>query len=144
MTFNNITKDTTCNCFIDTAEDITSTYARVLNKEKATDKDFLSKWEKNQRDTDCEVVCLLKGVSISKIADDSIKSKVIKYYSGIFKISPKYKKGILLFKFKKDAGVLKATPSRDNPDHNTLYKSDSFVLSLVEEIETCYLNPIVV
>lgn len=144
MTFNNITKDTTCICFDETAEDTVSTFARVLFKEKATNKDFFSHWEKNHRSDECGKICGLKGVSVSKISDTTVKDKIVNYYSSIFKISPNYKRGILLFKLKKDAGVYKSTKSRDNPQHNDLFKSDTFDLNLVEEVETCYLKPVVV
>ena len=142
MTFNNISKDTTCNCFDGALEDATSTFARVLYKETATEKDFFSHWEKNHRANDCAKVIGLKGVSVSKISDDTVKDKIVNYYSSIFKISPNYKRGILLFKLKKDAGLYKSTPSQDNIHHNDLYKSDSFALNLVEEVETCYLKPV--
>jgi hypothetical protein len=140
MTFNNITKDTTCNCFDGTVEDTVSTFARVIKNEKITDFDFRSYWEQNRRSSDCSEVCLLKGVSVSKINNDIIKNEKINYYKAIRKVSPKYKSGILFFKLKDDAGVCKSTPSRDNPQHNTIYKSDGFELNLVVEIETCYLN----
>lgn len=142
MTFENVTKDTTCNCLVGSSEDTDSTFARVLFKEKPTDKDFYSKWDKGNIDTDCEKVCGLKGVSVSKVGDETVKNKIVSYYSDIFKISPNYKRGVLIFKLKKDAGVIKPTPSRGNPYHNDLYKSDTFSLSSVEEVETCYLKPV--
>lgn len=142
MNFETITKDTTCNCLEGVAEDTISTFARVLYKEKASEKDFYSKWDKGARDTDCEKVCGLKGVSVSKVCDEEVKNKIVSYYSDIFKISPNYKRGVLIFKIKKGAGVIKPTPSRNNPYHNDLYKSDAFALSAVEEVETCYLKPV--
>lgn len=144
MTFENITKDTSCNCLDGAIEDTVSTFARVLNKESTTDKDFLSHWEKNHRPTECEEICGKKGVSISKIDNDTVKNEILNYYSSIFKMSPKYRRGVLIFKLKKDAGLVKPTPFTENPYHHDLYKDDAFSLGFVEEVETCYLTAAVV
>ena len=141
MTFNNITNDTNCNCFDVAAENVTSLFARVLKKSKVTDKDFFSHWERNHRAVECEKICGLKGVSVSKIDDNEIKGKIVSYYSEVFKVSPNYKRGVLIFKLKNDAGIFKSTPSKNNPYHHDLYKSDGFTLKLVDEIETCDLKP---
>lgn len=143
MTFNKVTQGSTCDCLNGTVEDTSSTYARVLNKESVTDSDFMSKWEKNHRSADCGKICGLKGISVSKIANETVKEKIVKQYSQIFKISPNYRRGVLLFKLKGTAAVIKETPSKGNEHHNDLYKSDVFELNLIEEVETCYLTPVV-
>ena len=140
MTFDNIKKDINCDCLEGTSESIFPYFTRVLNKDKATDNDFLSKWEKKQTHTDCAMICGLKGVSISRIINVTEKERILKQYSQVFKISPKYRKGVLVFQFKEGAGVTKETPSNNDKNHHTLYKSDGFVLNLIEEIETCYLT----
>jgi hypothetical protein len=141
MTFENLTKDTQCNCLIDASEDTTATFARVLNKDAATEKDFFSKWDKEHRGEECENICGLKGVSVSKLESDIVKQEVIGLYNQIFKISPKYKKGVLIFKFKNEAGMSKSTPDNTNRYHHDFYKCDNFSLNSIEQQEVCFLTP---
>lgn len=139
MTFDNINIGNSCDCINGLSEDTTSTYARVLSKDTLKPNDFKSKWDKEHRATECRSICSLKGVSISKIDNDAIKEEIIKYYTGIFPLSPKYKRSVYLFKLKEGAGVIKPTPSKDNKYHNDLYKSDLFDYNFIEEVENCDL-----
>jgi CRISPR/Cas system CSM-associated protein Csm4 (group 5 of RAMP superfamily) len=139
MTFKQITSDTSCDCLKEAFEDNTSIYSRLLKRDTVTDKDFLSKWEKNNRPEGCELTCLMKGVSINKIDSDEVKEKVKDIYRR-FKLSPKYKTGVLLFRLAPGAGVIRHTPSPDNPYHHTLYKSDEFSLDMLTPIDVEILN----
>ena len=141
MGFENITKDTPCDCLKDALLDTETIFARVLNKDTISDKDFYSKWDKGHTSELCEEVCGLKGVSVSKIENDAIKQEIIGLYSQVFKISPKYRRGVLLFKFKEVAGLLKPTPDEFNKYHHDFYKTDSFNLSLIEQSIIEFLNP---
>ncbi|MBL7920454.1 MAG: hypothetical protein JNJ40_09080 [Bacteroidia bacterium] len=142
MTFENITKDSKCNCLESTFEDTESLYARVLRKQTFDDKDFLTKWEKEHRHDDCETVCSdLKCLSISKVDSDAVKEEIVNIYKKIMNLSPKYKKGVLLFKIKEGAGVYKKTPFDDNPYHHDLYKSDAFSIDSIINSGIEILNP---
>jgi len=141
MTFENITNDTPCDCLSETFVDNSTFYARVLSKEALADKDFLSKWDKGTTSQDCEEACGLKGISISKIENDTVKEEVINLYSQVFKLSPKYRRGVLLFKINVDAGVVKYTPDDTNKYHHDFYKADGFALSSIEPSVVEFLRP---
>lgn len=142
MTFERLKNEEPCDCLKDTFQDSINLFARVLNKETVADKDFLSKWDKGNTSEDCEELCGLKGVSISKIENDGVKEEIITLYSQVFKLSPKYKRGVLLFKFKVDAGVLKFTPDDTNKYHHDFYKADGFTLSSIEHTGIEYLKAV--
>jgi hypothetical protein len=143
VTFNNIINGTTCDCLKDTFADESNTYARVLNKETLVEKDFLSKWDKGRTVAEtCEEICGdLKCLSVSKVENDAVKQQIVDLYSQIMNLAPKYKRGVLLFKFKVDSGVLKYTPDERNKYHHDFYKSDGFTLEHIEPFTVELLKP---
>lgn len=140
MTFENLKKGVPCDCLQNTFEDTASMFVRKINKERVKENDFKSKWEKNEELTiDCNKICALKGVSISKIDEES-KPALIQNYLEVFPISPKYKPNLYLFKFKEKAGLIKSTPSKNIINHNDFYKCDDFSLMKLEELEIISLG----
>lgn len=141
MTFDNIANNDPCNCLKDSFQDNSTLYARVLTKDTVADKDFMSKWDKDHRSEICEEVCGLKGVSVSKIESDTVKNEIITLYSQIFKLSPKYRRGVVIFTIKPDGGVLKYTPDEKNKYHHDFYKADGFTMDLITTTDIAYLTP---
>lgn len=140
MTFENINKGVPCDCLQNSFEDTTSYFVRKINKTEVRDADFKSKWEKNEEKiNDCAKICALKGVSISKIDEDT-KPVLIQNYLEIFPISPKYKPNLYLFRFKEKAGLIKSTPSKNIINHHDFYKCDDFSLTKLEELEIIALE----
>jgi len=142
MTFENIVDNLPCDCLKDSFEDNVAKYARALNKDILAEKDFMSKWDKQHRSDLCDEVCGLKGISVSKIENDEVKNEIVTYYSKIFKLSPKYRRGVVIFTIKPNGGVLKYTPIDDNKYHHDFYKADGFTLDLIEAAGVEYLSSV--
>jgi hypothetical protein len=133
--FTELNRDTDCDCIKGTIEDLESLYSRAIKQHPTTDLDFQSYWEKKHRAIACEDICRLKGISVSKIHETSDRDNIIKLYGELFPTSPKYKKSVMFFRFKKNAGQVKHSPSDRDKNHHTFYKADEFQVQLVEAIE---------
>lgn len=140
MTFENLKKDSDCDCLQKSFIDNESTFARVIKSEEIVDNDFKSHWDKGKKGTTCIEQCGNKGISISKIESEPVKNKIIELYRGTFKMAPKYKSKIIFFKLIEKSGVIKHTPSNSNVYHHDFYKSDLFTLTLVEVVESTNFN----
>lgn len=140
MTFEKITNDTTCDCLNGIDQDTVSIFARALNKGAVAEKDFISKWDKTHRAEDCKNICGLKGISISKIENDTIKEEYVAIYSKIFKMAPNYRKSVLLFNFKEDAGLVQPTPNEKDKNHHDFYKADDFTLNYINQTGILFLS----
>jgi len=150
MNFNELMTDTDCNCIENAIEAADKLFARKINRPKPTANDFKSKWEK--LDTidkqhfislsDCKRICGLKGISVNDWNKESKKSVINKFLT-TFRISPKSKDSIFIFKLLPNAGLIEHTPSSNDIFHYDLYKSDEFSLNLLSENEVIYLNDLI-
>jgi hypothetical protein len=139
MTFTNILKDTTCDCLKNAIVDTESTYGIKTNGQNITGKDFRSKWEKGEKPLDdCKTICSKKGISLSLI-NEKTKNDVIEIFKEIFPISPTYRPYLSVIKFYEDAGMVKCEASRRNPYHCNFYKSDTFDVNKIRQIESISL-----
>jgi len=142
MKFDRLHKDTDCNCVDGAEENISNIFSRAINRNTVREIDFTSNWDKPpipKKSINCNNTCKLKGISISRIKESDDKQKVIENYVSFFKCSPKYKEYLALFKFKKDAGLIKNTPSKNIIFHHDFYKSDEFTMAHLEHIELVHL-----
>jgi hypothetical protein len=140
MTFENIHKDTKCNCLNGAIIDTSSLFGIKTNEKDIREKDFRSKWEKGTKPIDdCKEICSCKGVSLAKI-DGTNKNEVLKIFREIFPISPTYKPYLNVIKFYEDAGMVKCAASRRNPHHCNFYKSDNFDYGKILRVETISLE----
>ena len=143
MTFDDLHKDTDCHCINGINEDTENVYIRRIKKPTVKVKDFNSQWENNKRPTahytnNCDKTCGLKGVSVNQWNEKN-QEAVIKKYLDYFFISPKSTDGGYIFRFKKDAGLIKHAPGLDKSHYN-FYKCDTFSLAHLEHIETITLK----
>ncbi len=139
MNFEKLHNDTNCNCLEDAELNLDRFFARKINKPLPTDRDFISKWEKGNAQiewdkTNCQLVCGLKGISINQWNEIS-QVEVIQKFLTTFRISPKHKDSILIFKCRGNAGLIKFTPNSKDNFHYDFYKSDDFNLDLIDNIE---------
>ena len=136
MTFNELHSDIGFNCIKDAIEDNTNEFVRRLKKETLNDNDFKSHWERGIRppEMNCESICSHKGISINLFNDEHIEL-IINKYKTTFSINPKRGAYLLLFKLKKNAGVVKRTPTKNDLSHCNLFKADNFSLDKLEITE---------
>ena len=131
MTFDDILKDTNCDCFKEIFEDNESLFARKINKPIPLDKDFASHWERGKRAENCKEICGYKGLSIN-LWNETTKNDVIEKFLTTFSITPKHKDSIFVLKFLPQAGVVKHTPNKHDETHFDFYNSDDFSLDMLE------------
>lgn len=143
MTFKDFKKDTDCDCLSDAKIDINSIFARIICNNPLEKSDFESHWDRGKRSAKCKDICGYKGVSMSIIVNEEIKKEIITFYSTSSTFAPNYKNKILFFKFKENAGYVKATPNKKNKFHHDFYKSDLFEVRLIENIESHNFNNLV-
>ena len=138
MTFNKINNDTTCDCLINAVIDTNSSFSIKTNVSTIRAKDFISKWDKGDRDaTSCRQICSKKGVSLFKYEENH--EDVIKVFKEMFPISPSYKPYINIIRLYEDSGLVAESPSKRNPFHCDFYQSDDFDYRKVIQIESISL-----
>lgn len=143
MTFEKITEDIPCDCFQDTFEDHETKFTIKINQNVLKEKDFKTYWEKGRRSYEnCEKGCSLKSQSISIIKTEEDLQQNIETYKKLFPIAPNYKPFCAIIVFKEESGKIKLTPSKINPLHCDLYKSDTFSKDLVEVIDIIALEDV--
>jgi hypothetical protein len=137
MTFQNLQKDTDCNCIDGAVIDTTNEYVRKLRKTALEEIDFKTHWERGIKgdSEECDSICNYKGISINQFRDEFVKQILTKYQT-TFKINPKKGGYCLKFKLKPDAGKVKFAPEDDDKSHYNFFKSDSFDLNNLDIIET--------
>lgn len=130
MEFKKLLNDTDCNVIENTFTDIENEYLRKLRKDKLTDLDFISHWERGigNTETECEKIIKYKGISINKNSK-SVEHFIIEKYKTTFSINPRKGAYLLKFKLKTDAGLVAETPSKDDETHHDFFKSDDFNLN---------------
>lgn len=136
MTFNNLHIDTDCNCVGKAVEKLENIFARRVRSNPLKENDFKSKWEKKHPypgNSDCEVICSHKGVSINLFSDET-KDAVIKKFVTRFTFSPGSTAFCCKFKFKQGAGKLKQTGLKDK-SHHEFFKCDTFSLKDLEILD---------
>lgn len=145
MKFNKLHENTDCNCIENAVINDSTLFARKINKPLPLEKDFLSKWEKAELNghlpdfPNCKDLCGFKGISINAWTNES-QQQIIDKYLTTFKISPKHKDSIFIFKLKKEAGLVEFTPNRNDRFHFDLFKTDDFELELLDTIDVIYLK----
>ena len=141
MTFNQLHTDTNCNCLDNNnlKQDSQGVYCRRIKEKQIQLSDFQSWWEQGKRPPqsklkDCQEVCKYKGVSINYLANLEPPQVII---------NPKHNRletqYFCILQFKKNAGLLHSTPSKNAPQHHTFYKSDTFSLNTITILQ---INPI--
>lgn len=137
MKFEELHKDIKCDCVSDCETDILNSYIRKLRKDVPSDMDFKSHWERGIKpeETDCEIVCSYKGISVNKI-DEQNEEQIINKYKTTFNINPKKGAYYLKFKIIEKSGVYKFTPEDDDPSHYNFLKSDAFDIADLNFVET--------
>jgi hypothetical protein len=141
MEFDLLHEDTDCNCTDGATQDFQNLYARKINKPDISEKDLKTHWERGKRpdSLSCVCVCGYKGVSVDSW-NESSEDVVIGKFLTTFRITPRHKDSIYIFRLKQDAGLLKHTPTKDDPFHYDFYKSDEFKQQMLEEVEIISLS----
>lgn len=138
MEFKNLKSDSDCDCTNDSySENTEEIFCRRLYTNPPTAICFQSVWERGQRPRkkdNCKDVCKYKAVSIQKFID-------LETLLETYRITMKFSKRRLdtpffcLFKFKKNSGLIKATPSQNDKKHYSFFKADTFSIEYIEVIE---------
>lgn len=145
MTFEVLHSDTECNCICDALENTNLLFARKISKPSPKSGDFKTHWERNRRPNSesCNDICLHKGISINFWNNNS-EEQIINKYVNTLKFQSQENKNqrdcILVFRFKKDAGLIKSSPTKNDPSHCTFFKSDSFNIDGIEEVKIIELK----
>jgi hypothetical protein len=139
MTFHNLLADTDCNCLEDALQDNITVFVRKINKPIVLDKDFKTHWERGKRAEMCKEICGFKGISINQWSEES-QSAVIQKFLTTFRIAPKHKDSILVFRFVGESGLVKYTPNEADSTHYDFYKSDNFDLQTIDIQDITPLN----
>ena len=136
MTFDNLHKDTTCNCIDGAVIDIENEYIRKLKKDTLQNSDFLTHWERQIKPQieNCENICSYKSVSINQFQKE-FENLIINKYKNTFKINPKKGAHFLKFKLKNNTEKVKFAPEEDDESHYNLFKSDTFTINSLVIIE---------
>ena len=140
LTYTKLHLNLDCDCIINAMSDTISNFGRKTNKSSLRINDFKSNWEKNgsEEDGNCKRKCSHRSISLSKITVEN-KELVLDVFRETFRIAPSYKPYINIIKLKETAGVVKKSPSRNNPHHYDFFKCDTFALTDVETIEVIQL-----
>ena len=136
MTFENLHKDTKCDCLNEAIVDTANEYVRRLKKDALQDIDFVTHWERGIRTQidDCDNTCSDKSVSINLFKKE-YETLIVNKYTNTFKINPKKGAHLLKFKLKEKAGKVKSAPEDDDRSHFNFFKADTFILNNLEIIE---------
>lgn len=142
-TFTGITGDTQCDCLAGAVQNTEALFVKSIDSRRVKERDFRSKWEKGHRqidgrpvdESDCRLVCMMKGVSVNMITTSESEENAIQKYKKTLKYSPKRPGYLLKFRFCDNAGAVKYTPNGNDKTHHTFYKSDSFALDLIDVID---------
>lgn len=140
MNFDKINNDNVCNCTKDGLVDTTSSFALKTNKETLREVDFKTYWEKGRRATECTEVCSLKGQSMSIVRNETDLNNTLEVYKKLFPISPKYKPHCSVLTLCEGSGLVKSSPSLNNPLHYDFYKSDDFTIDKIKVNKTISLS----
>ena len=140
MTFDSIHSDIECNCIEGAVEDSSSAFLRTIDGNVPKERDFLSHWERYQRQGkelpkgECDELCGWKGVSVNKIDgyDEDEISKTIK--NRLLYLPQGKKKSICRFRLDAGAGVVKHTPNESHGSHHDLYKCDDFDMNKIVDV----------
>jgi hypothetical protein len=146
MKFDSLHADTDCDCLGKGFENTEKLFSRRISKPQMKASDFYSHWERRKRPKlmDCDNICLFKGISINEW-NDNTQAKIIKKYVGGLALQDlndinKIRESVLIFKFKKKSGLLKPSPTKNDPSHYTFYKDDDFNIESIEVIHTIELK----
>ncbi len=145
MTFDSLHADTDCDCVNEAFENTNQLFARKISKPSPKNADFKTYWERDKRpiQNKCSEVCQFKGISINFWDKDSENQVIDKYVTSLktqIQVGKNIKDCILVFKFKKDVGSLMPSPTKKDPSHFTFFKSDSFDIEGIEEVNIIELK----
>ncbi|QWR78419.1 hypothetical protein [Candidatus Magnetomonas plexicatena] len=139
MTFNELHRDTDCNCIENAKADEGNVFARRITGEKAIANDFKSYWDEGRTVKDgknCELVCDHKGVSVYVVNDETEIQSKFKEIKAHKRMSTRFTHYCLL-KLKNSAGLLKQ--SGKDKAHYNFFKSDDFQ---IDKLEIIAIRPI--
>lgn len=139
MEFEQLHQDTDCDCLKDAKENYENYFARKINKPEPKDSDFKSHWERGKRAEGCVQICGFKGISVNEW-NENTKNDVIQKFLITFRITPKHKDSMLIFKYLEQSGLLFYSPNKNDNSHFDFYKSDTFSLDLIEQTECISLR----
>ena len=139
MTFDILHKDTNCDCVGFAEEDLDTRFARKIYKPFLREYDFRIKEDGSGNILNCKQLCGLRGISINIWNADS-QEAIIQKYKTSTNFSPKNRDSICVFKFNKNAGLTRHTPSNQDKFHYDFYKSDQFQMDNIEIQEILILK----
>jgi hypothetical protein len=146
MTFDSLHADTDCDCLGEAFEDTGKLFSSRISKPQMRASDFYSHWERRKKPQlmNCDNVCLYKGISINEW-NDYTQTKIIEKYVGGLGLQDlddknKIRESVLIFRFKDKLGLLKSSPTKNDPSHYTFYKDDDFSIEHIEIISTIELK----
>lgn len=139
MTFEKLNIDSQCQCIDDSFSILISDiFCRRIETKKLRLKDLFSYWEEGkfpQNKNNCKDVCKYKAVSLHKFTDDI---SLLNFYKTTISLRPAAKIKTPFYcklKLKDGSGKGKHTPSINDPDHYSFFKSDIFNLKHTFVIE---------
>ena len=137
MEFQKLHDGSDCNCIDNAEEDVVNQYVRRLRKEKLSEKDFKTHWERGigVNKNECGDICSYKGISLNQLSEES-ESLIIQKYKTTFNINPKKGGHLIKFQLKDDAGVVEHSPTKSDETHYSFFKSDDFELEKLDIKET--------
>jgi hypothetical protein len=140
MTFENLKMTSECQCLIGAKEDTENKFYRRISNENLVDKHFATHFERGigANTTECAEICSKKGVSVN-IAKPGNEEDVLKKYLTTFKFNPNKGSFCIKFRIDKGAGVVKSEPLLDDESHMNFFKSDSFSIKSLVDVETIQL-----
>lgn len=133
MNFTSLLQDTICDCLTDAYIDNTTRFAIKTNKNVLREADFRSYWEKGRRlENVCADICSLKGQSINVLNNDEDYAQTIEIFKSLFPLAPGYRPHCTVITLGENSGLVKSTPLQENPLHYDFFKSDQFILDMVQ------------
>lgn len=136
--------DTSCQCLQGAFIDLESMFAIKTMKDFLRDVDFTTYFEKGRLPSseNCDDICSVKGQSITMVNSEEDLIATVNVYKELFPFSPKYKSHYTLVRLKEDSGLIKLTPTENNPLHHDFYKSDEFTLEKINFISSTPLSDV--
>lgn len=150
MTFDDLHRDTECDCVSDAAENTEDSFARRVFTESFNEGDFETYWEagKRPRKETCKEVCEYKAVSIYHVRDGeqpALIEGMEKQAAKTASLAPGRAMPLIFMRFKcaAGAGMVKPSPVHSQLPgraHHSLFKCDGFTLGHIQPVEFVQLN----
>lgn len=135
MKFYNLKSESECECLKEAAQNVGDSFARKTGKNRFREYDFRTGYEKAKQPvtSSCEDICGNKSVSIHMYNQESA-ALVLERYKRSRAINPTTGRYCVVFKFLRNAGMVRHAPLFDDDFHYDFYKSDLFDLNTHIEV----------